>query len=232
MIRLRIGVALATAALAITAAAAVPRQAQAVSFVDKQVQAGSLLVQKYVNDYGVAHQFRYPPKSMVKKGGGLPRSTIWPSNPWTGRVIGPGTSRGTYTYTLDSGGLGYRLVVHLSRGSYRLSGGMPRWFKTERDTASKQNLLLVQRYVEAYAAAHGGAYPSPADLTPTVLGAESTWPKNPWTGANMAAGTALGDFSYAGGGATYSLKVMLSSGWSSAFGPLPVIGQLSSPQGA
>ena len=42
---------------------------------------------------------------MVKKGGGLPNSTvIWPSNPWTGKIMAPGTSRGTYTYTLGASG--------------------------------------------------------------------------------------------------------------------------------
>ena len=50
-------------------------------------------------------------------------------------------------------------------------------------------------------------------------------------GADTAAGNALGDFSYAGGGDTYSLKAMLTTGWSSAFGPIPVIGQLSTSPG-
>ena len=230
MITRRIILVLATAALALTAAAAVPGQAHAVSFVDKQVQAGSLLLQKYINDYGVAHRFTYPPKSMVKKGRGL-TAPIWPANPWTGRIMAPGTSRGTYTYTRGAGGSSYRLVVHLSRGNYRLSGGMPKWFKSERNTASRQNVLLLQRYIEAWAATNGGAYPYPADLTPVTFGTSFAWPRNPWTGALTAAGNALGDFNYAGGGATYALKAMLTTGWSSAFRPIPVIGQLSTSPG-
>ena len=233
MTRRRIAVALATAALALTLAAATPRQAFAVGFVDKQVQAGSLLIQKYVNDYGVAHHFAYPPKSMVKKGGGLPSSTIiWPSNPWTGRVMGPGTSKGTYTYTLSASGLSYKLVVHLSSGDWRLSGGMPAWFKSERNTAARQNLLLLQRYVEAYAATHGGAYPAPDDVTTAMFGTSYVWPQNPWAGVDMIAGETLGEFRYTGGGATYALKVMLTTGWSATLGPVPVIGMLStSPSG-
>ena len=153
MTRRVIVVALATAVLALASAAAAPR-AEAVSFVDKQVQAGALLIQNYINTYGQAHRFVYPPKSMVKKGGGLPNATvIWPSNPWTGRIMAPGTSRGTYTYTLGAGNLSYRLTVHLSSGNYVLKSAMPSWFKTERNQAARQNLLLLQRYVEAYAAA-------------------------------------------------------------------------------
>ncbi len=209
---------------------AAPRPAQAVSFVDKQVQAGALLIQNYVNTYGQAHQFVYPPKKMVKKGGGLPSATvIWPSNPWTGRIMGPGSSRGTYTYKLGTGAISYRLIVHLSRGNYVLKSAMPSWLKSERNTAALQDLLLLQRYVEAHAAAHGGTYPAPAEVTAAAFGASYVWPGNPWTGADMAAGAALGDFSYAqlSGGTSYSLKVMLSSGWSAAFHPVSLLGSLT-----
>ena len=58
--RHRIVVALATAALALLLAAAAPRPAQAVSFVDKQVQAGALLIQNYINAYGMAARLRLP----------------------------------------------------------------------------------------------------------------------------------------------------------------------------
>ncbi len=232
MTRRMIAVVLATAVLALLLAAAAPR-AEAVSFVDKQVQAGALLIQKYINDYGQNNRFIYPPKSMVKKGGGLPGSTsIWPSNPWTGRIMGPGTARGTYTYTPSASGATYRFVVHLSSGNWPLTGGVPAWFKPERNTASKQNLLLLQRYVEAYAASHAGAYPTPDVVTATGFGTSFIWPKNPWTGADMAAGTTVGCFSYTGGGATYALRVMLTNGWwSTTLGALPVLGQLSTSPG-
>jgi hypothetical protein len=170
---------------------------------------------------------------MVKKGGGLPNATvIWPSNPWTGRVMAPGTSRGTYTYTLGAGDLSYRLTVHLSSGNYVLKSAMPSWFKAERNTAARQNLLLLQRYVEAHAAAHGGSYPAADVVTAAGFGASYVWPANPWTGAEMAAGDALGCYQYTGGDASYALKVMLTSGWSPSFGPLPVMGQLATQAGA
>jgi type II secretory pathway pseudopilin PulG len=204
---------LATAVLALLLAA--PPRAEAVSFVDKQVQAGALLIQNYVNTYGQAHRFVYPPKSMVKKGGGLPNATvIWPSNPWTGRIMAPGTSRGTYTYALGTGGNSYRLTVHLSSGNYVLRGAMPSWFKSERNTAAKQNLLLLQRYLDAYKTAHGD-YPATGSLTAETLPSPTyVWPRNPWTGAAMAASEGLGDFSYVRiSPIDFSLKVKLTSGW-------------------
>jgi len=216
---------LAVLASAIAIGAASPRPASAVSFVDKQVQASSLLIQSYINTYGQEHRFSYPAKTMVKKGGGL-TAPFWPSNPWTGKFMTPGSARGTYTYTLLSEGTAYRFVAHLSRGNYKLTGGIPRWFKTERDTSSLQNALLLQRYLEAYATAHGGAYPAAADVTPAAF-AGYVWPKSPWTGADMVAGAALGDFAYGGGGATYSLKVKLTSGWSPGYAPVGVAAVLA-----
>jgi hypothetical protein len=214
-------VVLATAALASSFAVAAPR-AEAVSFVDKQVQAGALLIQNYINTYGQAHQFVYPPRTMVKKGGGLPNATlIWPSNPWTGKIMAPGSSRGTYTYTPGADGRSYRFIVHLSSGRFVLKSGIPSWLKGERDTAAKQSLMLLQRYVESYAGAHSAAYPAPAEVTAGFGG--YSWPKNPWSGADMTQADTLGEFRYVGGGSTYSLKVMLTAGWSSpALGPLAV----------
>ena len=156
MTRRMLAVVLATTALALLVAAAAPRPAAAVGFVDKQVQAGGLLIQNYVNAYGMTHGFAFPAAAMVKKGGGLEDATrIWPSNPWTGKLMGPGTARGTYTYTLRNSGTAYTLTMHLSSGKYAFSGTMPPWLRTERDTASKQNLLLLQRYLDAYKTAHG-----------------------------------------------------------------------------
>ena len=224
MTRRLIATVLAVAVLALMLAAAAPR-AEAMGFVDKQVMAGSLLIQKYVNDYGQTNRFVYPPVSMVKQGGKLPGSTfIWPANPWTGKVMGPGTSRGTYTYKLTGSGSGYVLTVHLSGSNQKLTGGTPAWFKPERNQQCKQDLLLLQRYVEAYALVHSGAYPTADLVNATTFAAPFyIWPDSPWSGAAMTQGTSVGEFSYTqqGGGTGYALKVMLSSGsWSSPLGPL------------
>ena len=134
MTRRTLVVALATAILALAFAAAAPRALASVGFVDKQVEAGGLLIQNYVNAYGMTHGFSFPAPSMVKKGGGLEDATrIWPSNPWSGKLMGPGASRGTYTYALRNAGTAYSLTMHLSRGKYVFKGTMPAWLKKERD---------------------------------------------------------------------------------------------------
>ena len=233
MTRRMLAVVLATTILALLLAAAAPRQARAVSFVDKQVQAGGLLIQNYINTYGIQHGLVFPDKAMVKKGGGLEDATrIWPSNPWTGRLMGPGTSRGTYTYTLRNGGTAYTLTMHLSSGNYAFKTGVPKWLTTERDTASTQNLLLLQRYLDAYRMAHGD-YPETGSLTPDTFPSPIyVWPTNPWTGAAMAAGAGLGDFSYARlSSSSFTLKVKLQSRWSDVFGPVSVVTQLTTTPG-
>jgi len=210
----------AAAALVLLYAVAAPR-AEAISFVDKQVQAGGLLIQNYVNKYGAAHEFVFPPKTMVKKGGGLPDSKLmWPANPWTGRTMASGASRGSYTYTLGAGGTSYKLTMHFSKGSYVFRGSMPAWLKDERNTAAKQNLLLLQRYLADYHLAHSD-YPAALDATAFPPGEGYVWPLDPWTGAAMTAGDGLGEFSYVRGGtSTYTLKVKLTSGWSASLGPI------------
>ena len=236
MTRRLIATGLAAAVLALMLATAAPRADAAMPFVDKQVMAGALLVQKYVNDYGQTNRFVYPPVTMVKQGGKLPGSTfIWPSNPWTGRVMGPGTSRGTYTYRLTGSGSGYILTVHLSSSNQKLTGGTPSWFKPERDTACKQNLYLLQRYVEAYAASHGSLYPTADLVNAATFGLPGyVWPIDPWSGAAMVQGTSVGDFSYTQltAGTSYSLKVMQTNGkWSSPLGPLSAISRLTATPG-
>jgi hypothetical protein len=202
---------LAVAAFALLTGAAAPR-ASALSFVDKQVQGSGLLIQNYIDKYGVAHAFVFPDKSMVKKGGGLPDARLmWPANPWTGRTMGPGTARGTYTYTLGAAGISYKLTMHLSSGHYTLRGSMPRWLKSDRDTATKQNLLLLQRYVEAATPSH--VYPAGGTFIRDAY-EDFTWPVNAWTGQDMTVATSLGDYSYTqkNGGEGYELTTRLSNG--------------------
>jgi len=212
MTRRVLAAVLATAPLALLLAAA-PR-VSAVSFVDKQVQAGGLLIQNYIDRYGQARQFVYPPRAMVKKGGGLPNAKlIWPANPWTGKVMGPGTTRGTYTYALGADGRTYKLTMHLSKGNHVLRGGAPQWFRAERDTASRHTALLLQRYLESYRLQRG-SYPESLDAT-GFPDPPYVWPTNPWTGGGVAEGSGLGGLSYKRvGDADYTLRVRLTTGWS------------------
>ena len=216
----RIFVSLAACAALTTAAlcgAALPRQAAAApSFVDKQVQMNVLLLQGYINTQAQQDGFVYPEVADVKKSGGL-EAPVWPGNPWTGGTMAPGTGRGTYTYKVNASRTAYTLVGHLSQGSYKLTGGVPAWFKTERHEASKAGLALLKSYVDTWTAAHGGTPPAEADVSASgAVGLQPgvpIWPQDPWTHAPMAQGSADGRFAYAltDGGTGYSLRVHLAT---------------------
>jgi hypothetical protein len=207
-----------TLALALLLAATVPTAANAAaSFVDTQVQMNILLLQGYINTQAERTGFVYPAATDVKKGGALV-APVWPGNPWTGGTMAPGTSKGTYTYTVKADLSAYTLVGHLSKGSYRVTGGVPKWLKDERDASSKAGLALLQQYVEQWARAHQGVFPQVADLAAGgAVGLQPgapIWPQNPWTHAAMTQSAASGDFAYSltGGGSGYSLRVHVATG--------------------
>jgi hypothetical protein len=186
-----------------------------VSFVDKQVQMSVLLLQGYINTQAEKNGFVYPARDDVKKGGALV-APIWPGNPWTGGNMAPGTGRGTYTYTVKADLSSYSLVGHLSKGSYKLVGGLPKWLKDERDLSAKAGLALLQQYVEMWARAHQGAFPQAAEVAsgaPVALQpGVPIWPQSPWTHAAMTQGPADGDFAYALTAGGYTLRVHLATG--------------------
>ncbi len=112
------------------------------SFVDTQVKANILLLQGYINAAGLKNEFVYPAVATVKQGGGL-AAPIWPANPWTGKTMVPAGSRGNFTYALTA--TGYRLVGHLSKGTYVVTGGVPDWL---RDDSAKTGASLLAQYVD------------------------------------------------------------------------------------
>jgi hypothetical protein len=185
------------------------------SFVDAQVKANVLLLRGYIDEYAIKNAFAYPPAAVVKKGGGLV-APIWPANPWTGRTMVPGRSRGSYTYSLTA--TGYRLVGHLSRGTYKVTGGLPSWLQDERDTASKIGVTLIAEYVRSYAGDHADALPTAGQVAADGdVGKQIGvfWPVDPWTTAPMTQGTARGQYTYAAGSAgAFTLRVHLAGGTS------------------
>jgi hypothetical protein len=199
-------------------AAAIPTSAGAApSFVDTQVKANILLLRGYIDEYAIKNSFTYPSAAMVKKGGGLvPANGIWPANPWTGRTMVPGKTRGNYTYTTNAARTRYALVGHLSSGKYPVTGGVPSWLLPERVAASKAGLALIGQYVNSWTSTHG--LPTPQEVTsagPVAVGIP-IWPINPWTGLAMTQGTGPGQFSYVKGTSSgYTLRVQLANGsWS------------------
>jgi len=208
----------ACALCALLLAAALPAAASAApSFVDQQVQMNVLLLQGYINTQAEKDGFVYPARADVKKGGALV-APVWPGNPWTGGTMAPGTSKGTYTYTVTADLGSYTLVGHLSKGSYKVAGGVPRWLKDERDASTKAGLALLQQYVEMWARAHQSVFPPVTDVA--VAGGVGLqpgvpiWPQSPWTHAAMTQGQPDGDFAYAlsGAGSGYTLRAHLATG--------------------
>jgi hypothetical protein len=192
-------------------AAWLPGAAGATGFVDQQVKAGVLLLQNYINASGQANRYVFPAKAMVKKGGGL-TAPIWPANPWTGKTMAPGTGRGTYTYTPSADRTRYTFTAHLSRGSYKLSGGMPAWFKSERDQATRTGVALIGEAIMRYARLSGSALPASGAQTELIAPLTWPWPLNADTGAPMTLATTLGDYGYTHTASSFTLTGHLSGG--------------------
>ena len=119
--RRMIAVILATAVLALLLTAAAPR-AEAMSFVDKQVQAGALLRSRSTSTTtGRTTASSILRSRWSRRAAGSPaRRASGRRLLDTGRAMAPGTSRGTFTYTPSASGATYRFVVHLSSGDWLL----------------------------------------------------------------------------------------------------------------
>lgn len=210
----RIAVLALAAALTLGPAAARPAAAPAVGFVDQQVEAQILLLQGYVNATGQRDGFVYPLVKYVNKNGhkhGL-LAPIWPGNPWTGKPMVPGKAKGDYTYTVKADLSGYTLVGHLSNGKkYTVTGGMPGWFKSERDETTKTGVDLIGEAVMRYARLNAYALPTSAaqaDLAPLMW----PWPQNPYTSADMVVAATIGDYGYSHTDSGFTLTGHLSGG--------------------
>ena len=70
-----------------------------------------------------------------------------------------------------------------------------------------ERTLMLQGYIEHYAADHGGVYPAEADVSQDGALEAPVWPADPWTGAAMGPGTIRGCFTYsrAADGKSYTL---------------------------
>jgi hypothetical protein len=70
-----------------------------------------------------------------------------------------------------------------------------------------ERTLVLQGYIEHYAADHGGTYPGEADVRQGGALESPVWPADPWTGTAMEPGAVRGCFTYtlAADGASYVL---------------------------
>ncbi len=84
---------------------------------DQVTQDNVAKLQVGIVAWAADHNNLYPPPQDVVDGGGLSQYVNpWPTNPFTGQPMAPGTSPGSYVYEQLSGGQGYRLTGYLSNG--------------------------------------------------------------------------------------------------------------------
>jgi hypothetical protein len=185
------------AAVCLDAGIAAPARAAS---PDSEMREAIMALRGLIDREGAADFFTYPTTSNVRPG--HLDSTWWPSDPWTGRLLQPGTSRGHYEYRITTDRRRYRLIGHLARGaSIILSGGMPRSIMLAYDHRSEEGINLIRQYIEDYAALHDGLYPLPSQVAADgAVGSEPQhryWPSNPWDHADMKQRGDHGSFSYA-----------------------------------
>ncbi len=71
-----------------------------------------------------------------------------------------------------------------------------------------ERLLILQGYLERYANEHYSRYPAPEAVRPDGPLPAPLWPRNPWTGAPMRAGSGVGDFTYTPGSRLLSYRLV------------------------
>jgi hypothetical protein len=166
---------------------------------DDAMREAVMALRGIIDRQGAARFFEYPTRREVRDGGGL--GSWWPSDPWTGGPLRPGTGPGHYRYTTTRDRRHYRLVGYLGSGAtVVVSGGMPREIALAYDHRSEEGINLIRQYIEDYAASHHGLYPAPADVAAGgAVGTEPArryWPSNPWDHAMMTQRGDHGSFSY------------------------------------
>ena len=84
---------------------------------DQQTQDNIAKLQVGIVAWAADNNNLYPAPQDVVDGGGLSQYVDpWPTNPFTGQPMTPGTSPGSYVYEQLSGGQGYKLTGYLSNG--------------------------------------------------------------------------------------------------------------------
>jgi hypothetical protein len=84
---------------------------------ESAVEEGIHNLQIGVQSWMVDHNDRTPPLAVVRPNGGLQSYLdVWPTNPYSGKPMRPGTDPGQYTYERIDTGRDYRLTGHLEGG--------------------------------------------------------------------------------------------------------------------
>jgi hypothetical protein len=204
--------AVALAALALAAGvAASPAGARATWRADL-MKTSLVALQASIEQDAAARMFVYAHPGAVRPGG--LKSAFWPRDPWTGRMLTPGLTRGHYTYARGSDGRSYVLTGHLGGGRvFVVDGGMPHLPMLAYDHRGQEGLALIYQYVRLWSLLHPGRLPAPAQVTREgqvgQLRGVLMWPSNPWDHAAMQQRADRGSFSYARSedGTTFTLRL-------------------------
>ena len=202
-----LGVAL-LAAVWLGAGAAAPARASA---ANTQMRSAIMALRGMIDREGAADFFTYPARASVRPG--HMAEGWWPANPWTGRAMTAGASRGHYRYEVSADRRRYRLIGYLAGGTVVLKGGMPKIIMLAYDHRSEEGINLIRQYIEDYAGAHDGVYPLPSEVSDDgPVGSQPQhryWPSNPWDHYDMKQRSDHGSFSYqvAADRASYTLRL-------------------------
>jgi hypothetical protein len=84
---------------------------------DQQVIDAVIKIQVGVITWATNNNNLYPMSAEVSQSGGVAQYVNpWPTNPFTGQAMAPGTGPGGYTYEQLNGGQGYKLTGYLDKG--------------------------------------------------------------------------------------------------------------------
>ncbi|HOT23757.1 MAG TPA: hypothetical protein PLK79_04895 [Thermoleophilia bacterium] len=89
--------------------------------LDRQVIDGLTAINNGIVAWSAANGGVYPTTDQVTATGAVAGYvSTWPTNPYTGRPMSPGTGTGDYTYEQLDGGRRYRLTGYLSSGTFTI----------------------------------------------------------------------------------------------------------------
>ena len=139
----------------------------------------------------------------------------WPANPFTGQPMAVSGQPGDYTYMLNLDGISYAMTSHTASTDVSLDGTIPPQLKNAldnaRSAATNVSIEAIQAAIDRYALDNNDTYP--ALVSRDVLGTYiDSWPKNPWTNADMVQGTGQGDYTYVGNYDSYTLTAHVKGG--------------------
>ena len=167
---------------------------------DALMKTSVLALQGAIEKRGASQMYVYPPATMVSRRGGL-EIPFWPREPWSGRRLTRGNTRGHYSYARGSDRRSYVLTGYLSRGrTFVVKGKMPYTPMLAYDHRGWEGLNLICEYVREWSLAHDGALP-PVDEVKRYgavgeVRESRIWPSNPWDHRAMEPRDDPGSYAY------------------------------------